>query len=100
MQPTAAPQTLLSEQPYASPSGAFEIYLPKDWNCSETGQYRVDCQPQSGSANITLRATATGYELKQDAFEALITAETVNTYSDKKAYIEISRETGEGLVCY
>lgn len=96
--PTAAPQTILSDQPYASPSGAFEIYLPKDWNCSETGQYRVDCQPQSGSANVTLRATATGYELKQDAFEALITAETVNTYSDKKAYTETSRETGEGLV--
>ena len=37
-QPTAAPQILLSEQAYASPSGAFEIYLPKDWNCSETGQ--------------------------------------------------------------
>lgn len=97
-QPTAAPQTILSEQPYASPSGAFEIYLPKDWNCSETGKFRVDCQPQSGGANITLRATATGYELMQDAFEALITAETVYTYSNKKAYVETSRETGEGLV--
>ena len=97
-QPTSALQILLSEQPYASPSGAFEIYLPKDWNCSETGQYRVDCQPQSGNANVTLRATATGYELEQDAFEALITAETVNTYSDKKAYAETDRGTGEGLV--
>ena len=97
-QPTSAPQILLSDQAYVSPSGAFEIYLPKDWNCSETGQLRVDCQPQSGNANITLRATATGYELMQDAFEALLTAETVNTYSDKKAYIETSRETGEGLI--
>ena len=96
--PTADLQTFLSDQPYASPSGAFEIYLPKDWNCSETGQYRVDCQPADGSANITMRATATGYELMQDAFEALITAETVHTYSDKKAYTEISRETLEGLV--
>ena len=96
--PIAAPQISLSEQAYASPSGAFEIYLPKDWNCSETGQFRVDCQPQSGNANVTLRATATGYELKQDAFEALITAETINTYSDKKAYTETSREKVEGLV--
>jgi hypothetical protein len=58
----------------------------------------VDCQPQSGSANITLRATATGYELTQDAFKALLTAETVNTYRDKKAYIENSREILEGQV--
>jgi len=97
-QPTAAPQVALSEQAYVSPSGAFEIYLPKDWNCSETGQYRVDCQPQGGSANITLRATATGYELMQDAFAALLTAETVNTYSDQKAYIENSREILEGRI--
>ena len=97
-QPTSAPQILLSDQAYVSPSGAFEIFLPENWNCSETGQLRVDCQPQSGNANITLRATATGYELKQDAFEALLTAETVNTYSDKKAYAETSREKVEGLV--
>jgi len=98
VQPTAAPQIQLSDQAYVSPSGAFEIYLPKDWNCSETGQLRVDCHPQGGSGNITLRATATGYELAQDAFEALLTAETVNTYSDKKAYIETTRETLEGRV--
>ena len=90
--------TALSDQPYASPSGAFEIYLPKDWNCSETGQLRVDCQPPDGKASIALRATATGYELIQKAFEALITAETAFTYSEKKAYSEISRETEEGLV--
>lgn len=90
--------TLLSEQPYASPSGAYEIYFPKDWNCSESGQLRVDCQPPDGKASISIRATATGYELTQAAFEALITAEVVYTYSDKKAYTEIIRETEEGLV--
>jgi hypothetical protein len=74
------------------------MYLPKDWNCSETGQYRVDCQPPEGNASITMRATATGYELVQDAFEALITAEVVYTYGDKKAYIENSRDIEEGLV--
>ena len=96
--PTEQIKTVLSDQPYASPSGAFEIYLPKDWNCSESGQLRVDCQPPDGKASIALRATATGYELMQAAFEALITAETVYTYSEKKAYSEISRETEEGLV--
>ncbi len=96
--PSEQEKPALSDQPYASPSGAFEIFLPHDWNCSEIGQYRVDCQPQNGSANITLRVTATGYELAQDAFEALITAETVNTYSDKKAYTETSREILEGRV--
>ena len=89
--------TVLSEQPYSSPSGAYEIYFPKDWNCSESGQYRVDCQPPDGKANIILRATATGYELAQPAFEALVNAEVVYTYSEKKAYSEISRETNEGL---
>ena len=96
--PTEAHKNTLSEQPYSSPSGAYDIYFPKDWNCSESGQYRVDCQPPDGKANITLRATATGYELVQKAFEALINAEMVYTYSDKKAYSEISRETNEGLV--
>jgi hypothetical protein len=96
--PTEALQSTLSEQPYASPSGAFEIYFPKDWICSETGQYRVDCQSPDGKANITMRATATGYELIQEAFDALITAEVVYTYSEKKAYSEISHETEEGLV--
>ena len=62
------------------------------------GNYAVDCQPQSANANITLRATATGYELTQDALKALLTAETDNTYGDKKAYTETSREEAEGLV--
>ena len=97
-----SPQALitpLSAQPYVSPSGAYEIYFPKDWNCSESGQYRVDCQPPDGKANISLRATATGYELTQTAFEALVNAEVVYTYSEKKAYSEISRETNESLIC-
>lgn len=96
--PTQAFEVSLSAQPYISPSGAFEIYFPKDWNCSESGQYRVDCQPPDGKANISLRATATGYELTQTALEALVNAEVVYTYSEKKAYSENSRETDEGLI--
>ena len=96
--PTEAANTTLSAQPYTSPSGAYEIFFPLNWNCSESGEYRVDCQPPDGKANITLRATATGYELVQPAFEALVNAEVVYTYSEKKAYSEISRETDEGLI--
>jgi hypothetical protein len=96
--PSQPAVTTLSTQPYKSPSGAYEIFFPKDWNCSESGQYRVDCQAPDGKANITLRATATGYELTQPAFEALVNAEVVYTYSGKKVYSEISRETGEGLI--
>ena len=96
--PNETPKTVLGEQPYSSPSGAFDIYFPRDWNCSESGQYRVDCQSPDGKANITMRATATGYELMQEAFEGLITAEVVYTYNQKKAYTEISRETKEGMV--
>ena len=96
--PTQAVTASLSEQPYTSPSGAYEVYLPKDWNCSEIGQYRVDCQPPDGKANLTLSATATGYELMQPAFAALVNAGMVYTYSDKKVYSEITRETNEGLI--
>lgn len=96
--PTEALKIMLSDQPYISPSGAFEIFFPKDWNCSEIGQFRVDCQPPDGKANITLRATATGYELMQPAFEALINAQEVDTYREKKAYSETYRDTAEGVV--
>ena len=62
------------------------------------GNYAWTASRRAANANITLRATATGYELTQDAFKALLTAETDNTYGDKKAYTETSREEAEGLV--
>jgi hypothetical protein len=96
--PTATESITLSTQPYSSKAGGYEIYFPKDWNCSEIGQVQVDCQPQDGMANITIQATATGYELTQPAFESFVNAEEVFTYSEKKAYTEITRGTNEGLL--
>lgn len=90
----AAPQ--LSDQPYTSPSGAFSIYFPSNWNCSETGFYRVDCQSPDSAASIIVRAVATGYELQQPHFEDLAYAETVVLYSEKKAYSETEKENEEG----
>ena len=99
-EPTAAeaPALPLSEQPYTSPSGAFAVFLPAGWNCSESGQLRVDCQPPDGSANISLRAAATGYELAQPAFEALANAAMVSAYRDKKVFSETARQMDEGLL--
>lgn len=94
--PTAEPPPELSGQPYTAPSGAFSLYLPKDWNCSETGQFRVDCETADRLAGLTLRAIATGYELLQPAFEALTTAELAHTYSDMRSFNEKARDTSEG----
>jgi hypothetical protein len=96
--PTPTEGITLSEQPYSSLSGGYDIYFPRDWNCSEIGQVQVDCQPPDSTANITIQATATGYELMQTAFESFVNAEEVYTYSAKKAYTEISRGTNEGLL--
>lgn len=88
----------LNEQVYASPSGAFAINLPQNWNCSETGQYRVDCHNADNTGTVIVRAIGTGYELTQDSFLALVQAELVNRYENVKAYTEISRDASEGSV--
>lgn len=88
----------LSVQPYTSPSGAFEIYFPQDWNCSESGMYRVDCQSPDNHAAISVRAVNTGYELSQPMLESLASAEMVYEYAEKKAYMELSRESADGVI--
>ncbi len=89
---------VLSEQIYTSPSGAFAINLPQNWNCSETGQYRVDCHNAENTGTVIVRAIGTGYELTQDNFLTLAQAELVSRYQDVKAYTEISRDASEGSV--
>jgi hypothetical protein len=97
-QPAAAVTYTLSDQPYVSPSNAFSIYLPENWNCSETGDYRVDCYNTDNSASLLVRAIGTGYELLQDDFISLTQAEMVSTYEDLRAYTEVSQEVLEGTV--
>ena len=97
-QPAAAVTYTLSDQPYASPSNAFSIYLPENWNCSETGDYRVDCYNTDNTASLLVRAIGTGYELLQDDFISLTQAEMVSTYEDLRAYTEVSQEVLEGSV--
>jgi len=86
----------LSQQVYSSPSNAFSIPLPQAWNCSETGLYRVDCHNADDSASFVMRVIATGYELLQEDFISLVTAEMVSTYENVRAYSEITREISEG----
>lgn len=88
----------LSDQPYVSPSNAFSLNLPENWNCSETGQYRVDCYNTDNTALLSVRAIGTGYELLQEHFLSLVHAELVSTFGEVKAYTEISRNNLEGTV--
>ncbi len=86
----------LSDQPYTSPSGSFQITLPGGWNCSETGEFQVNCQSPDQSAELQARVTATGYELVQEAFFSFTHAELVHTYSEVKEYVEIERVEEDG----
>ena len=88
----------LSDQPYLSPSGAFQLTLPEGWNCSEQGDYQVNCQSPDQSAALQAAITGTGYELVQDAFLSSTHAELVYTYSEIKDYIETSRSEDEGIL--
>ena len=98
--PTAVPaeQVTLTKQPYVSPSNAFTVNFPENWNCSETGEYRVDCHNLSNTSEVIVTVTATGYELVQEDCMSMAQAELVSSYSDVKAYIEISREESEGTL--
>lgn len=86
----------ISDQAYVSQSGAYKITLPKGWNCSETGEFQVNCQAQDQSAELQAEITATGYELDQQAFLSFTHAELVNAYSEVKEYIENERLEEEG----
>jgi hypothetical protein len=86
----------LSDQLYTSPSGSFQIIPPKGWNCSETGEFQVNCQTPDQTAELQARITATGYELVQEAFLSFTHAELVHAYSEIKEYVENKRFEGEG----
>lgn len=86
----------LSDQPYASPSNSFQITLPEGWNCSETGEFQVNCHSPDQSAELQAMITATGYELVQEAFLSFTHAELVHAYSEIKEYVEIERLEREG----
>ena len=97
---TAMPpeQITLTKQPYVSLSNAFTINFPENWNCSETGDYRVDCYAPSNTSEVLVTVTATGYELVQADFLAMAQAELVSSYEDIKAYIEVNREESDGTL--
>ena len=97
-QPVASIAYKLSDQPYGPPSNAFNLNLPESWNCSETGDYRVDCYNADNTGALIVRAIGTGYELLQDDFVSLAQAEMVSTYEDVKAYTEVSQSVIEGTV--
>jgi hypothetical protein len=90
------PVRLLDEQPYNSQTGAFSLFFPRSWNCSESGPYRTDCQSPDGSGTITVRATHTGYELIQADFERLAAADLAYLYGIKRAYSVTETESVEG----
>jgi hypothetical protein len=88
----------LAGQPYQSPSGTYSINFPLGMTCEEDGIFRIDCQSASGDAVITVDVIVTGYELLQEHFEALVQAETVYAYGDKRAYIEENFGVTEGQI--
>ena len=82
----------ISDQLYVSPSNAYTLNLPEGWNCSETGEFQVNCQSTDHSAELAARITATGYEFEQKAFLSFTHAELVQAYSEVKEYVEIERQ--------
>lgn len=95
---TAVEDVALTKQPYVSPSNAFTVNFPENWNCSETGEYRVDCQNLANTSEVMAAVTGTGYELVQADFLAMAQAELVSSYADIKAYIEVNREESNGTI--
>jgi hypothetical protein len=103
--PTLAPEITptvdaftLSPQPYKSPSGAYEITFPQNWNCSESGSYRVDCQSPDGSAAMSIWLIHTGVRLTQPEFLNLAEAEINFTHAGKKVFNEDDRLIGDGVL--
>jgi hypothetical protein len=99
--PAAAPtadEYILSAQPYTSASGAYEIFFPQGWNCSESGPYRVDCQSPDSTAVMNIRLIHTGEHLTQPEFLNLAEAEINFTHAGKRAFNEDDRLIGNGVL--
>ena len=94
----AAETVTLTKQPYVSPSNAFTVNFPENWNCSETSEYRVDCHNLANTSEVVVTVTGTGYELVQEDFLAMAQAELVSSYEDIKAYTEVAREESDGTL--
>ncbi|MBM3137147.1 MAG: hypothetical protein FJZ98_03045 [Chloroflexi bacterium] len=88
----------LSPQPYQSPSGAYEINLPQNWNCSESSPYRVDCQSPDGLSAMNIRLIHTGMRLSQPELLNLADAEINFTHAGKRAFNEDDRLIGDGVL--
>lgn len=95
---TTPPGFSLSPQPYTHPSDAYEVFFPKDWNCSESGEYRVDCQSPNAAAAISIRVINSGARLPQPEFINLAQAEINFTHAGQRAYNEIERSIGDGTI--
>ena len=93
-----APGFSLSPQPYAHPSGAYEIFFPQDWNCSESGQYTVDCQSPDAAAAISIHMVNSGTRLSQPEFINLAQAEINFNHAGQRAFNEIERSIGDGTI--
>ncbi len=99
--PAAAPTAdayILSAQPYTSASGAYEIFFPQGWNCSESGPYRVDCQSPDSTAVMNIRLIQTGEHLTQPEFLNLAEAEINFTHAGKRVFNEDDRLIGNGVL--
>ena len=88
----------ISGQTYQSPSGAFQIDLPEGWNCSESGNYQVNCESLSSDAHLQARISSTGYELTDDSLAAFVHAELVHRYGEVKEYTESERSELPGQI--
>jgi len=74
------------------------MQLPRDWNCSETGDFQTNCEQPQGNAALLVRVTATGYPLDAEAFSAFTHGEMVSKYADVKEYREVDRKGEIGLI--
>ena len=88
----------ISAQPYTSPSGAYEIFFPQGWDCSESGSYRVDCQSPVGAALMNIHLIHTGERLTQPEFMNLAEAEINFTHANQRAFNETNRTIDDGTL--
>ena len=88
----------ISGQVYLSPSGTFQINLPDGWNCSESGNYQVNCESPASDARMQARISSTGYELTDDSLAAFVHAELVHRYGAVKEFSESERSELSGQI--
>lgn len=98
--PTEAEEETIvpSSQSYLSASETFQINLPDGWNCSESGDYQVNCESGDGDAIMQARITSTGYALTDEDLLAFSHAELVHRYGAVKEYTEINRSENPGKI--